>query len=124
MSVSRKWSEVNLPEADLSRIVKVSHSESEAEPMKNDAKLGMLAGVLGVIVAAILFANAPPPDTPRPAAAVEPTTKASPTPQPVPTASTPPVAPETGDTLPATPVVRTRKDVDAQPTGRGGMEEP
>ena len=29
--------------------------------MKNDAKLGMLAGVLGVIVAAVLFANQPPP---------------------------------------------------------------
>jgi hypothetical protein len=94
--------------------------------MKNDAKLGMLAGVLGVIVAAVLFANAPPPP-PVPANSVTPEARPPPTAQPglAETASTSPVAPETSDALPSTPVARTRKDVDAQPTGRGGgMEEP
>ncbi len=87
--------------------------------MTNDAKLGMLAGVLGVIVAAVLFANAPPPAAQsQPSAAVPPPkdTPASPT-----AATSPPEA--TTAALPSTPV-RTRKDVDAQSTSRqGGMEE-
>ncbi len=84
--------------------------------MTNDAKLGMLAGVLGVIVAAVLFANAPPPPTAQsqPSAAGAPTKEAPATPE----AST--------AALPSTPVGRTRKDVDAQPASRqaGADEEP
>ena len=85
--------------------------------MTNDAKLGMLAGVLGVIVAAMLFANAPPPAPSPPSAAVPPQKDAPPT-----AAATPPEAGTAA--LPSTPVARTRKDVDAQPASRpSGMEE-
>lgn len=83
--------------------------------MTNDAKLGMLAGVLGVIVAAVLFANAPPPTAQsQPSAAGPPAKEAPATPE----AST--------AALPSTPVGRTRKDVDAQPASRqaGADEEP
>ena len=44
--------------------------------MQNDAKLGLVAGVAGVIVAGVLFAQPPPPSPPHPtrakAAAVAP----------------------------------------------------
>ena len=50
--------------------------------MTNDAKLGMLAGVLGVIVAAVLFANAPPPTAQsQPSAAGPPAKEAPATPE-------------------------------------------
>ncbi len=88
--------------------------------MTNDAKLGMLAGVLGVIVAAVLFANAPP----------GPTAEAPPKEKPPPEAVPPPAATPAGsrqaDTvaLPSTPVPRTRKDLDVQPASRqGGADE-
>jgi hypothetical protein len=96
--------------------------------MKNDAKLGMLAGVLGVVVAAVLFAKAPPPEAQsRPGVADGPKTKDG-----APTAAAPAPAPEaspaapTANTaaLPSTPVVRTRNEPAAQPTGRsGGTDE-
>ena len=98
--------------------------------MTNDAKLGMLVGVLGVIVAAVLFTNAPPPAQSQPSAAEAPAQKASaPTVAPVaPTAVTvaPPQVKSDGDALPSTPVARTRKETDAQPTSRpsGAEEEP
>ena len=87
--------------------------------MTNDAKLGMLAGVLGVIVAAVLFANTPQPAQPQPSAAVPPLKDAPPT-----AAATPPEASTAA--LPSTPVARTRKEVDAQPASRpsGADEEP
>jgi hypothetical protein len=88
--------------------------------MKNDAKLGMLAGVLGVIVAAVLFANTPPPTAQSRPGAADPPAKEKPAP---PTVATAPEANTAA--LPSTPVARTRKDVDAQPTSRaGGEEEP
>lgn len=95
--------------------------------MKNDAKFGMLAGVLGVVVAAVLFANNPPPAAQsQPAAPGEPKAKAS-----TPMAATAPAAPTTPSTattanaaaLPSTPVARTRKETDAQPTARSGASE-
>ena len=96
--------------------------------MKNDAKLGMLAGVLGVVVAAVVLTGAPPPVAQ--ARPDEPQAK-----QGAPPAATPPVAATpaaspgaAADTaaLPATPVARTRKEADAQPTSRSGAadEEP
>jgi hypothetical protein len=98
--------------------------------MKNDAKLGMLAGVLGVIVAAVLFAKAPPPPDPTHSGAnADPPAKEKPA-QPAPATSTAntPAGPVEANTaaLPTTPVGRTRKDVDAQPTSRpaGTDEEP
>jgi hypothetical protein len=96
--------------------------------MKNDAKLGMLAGVLGVIVAAVLFAQTPPPGAPaRPDTAGEP--KGNPGPPPVATATAPPAgepARPAADAAPlaSTPVPRTRKETEARPTSRGaGADE-
>jgi hypothetical protein len=94
--------------------------------MKNDAKLGMLVGVLGVIVSAVLFAN-----TPRPGPAGDPNPKAATPAAATATAAptTPPVAQtaarSSGSTaLPTTPVVRTRKETEAQPASRtGGADE-
>jgi len=98
--------------------------------MTNDAKLGMLAGVIGVIVAAVFFTKQPPPPL-----TVEPQVKqpqalqtAMPTPPSAlgsPAATTVVTPPEARPAaLPSTPVVRTRKDVDAQPTSRQpGIEE-
>jgi hypothetical protein len=87
--------------------------------MKNDAKLGMLAGVLGVIVAAVLFANTPPPTAQSQPGEANPSAKEKPAP---PTAT----APEANTAaLPSTPVARTRKDVEGQSTSRqAGDEEP
>jgi hypothetical protein len=89
--------------------------------MTNDAKLGMLAGVLGVVVAAVLFGNAPPPEAGAGAASPE----AAGLPQ-APTAATParPPPEASAAALPATPVPRTRKDLDAQPASRSADEEP
>jgi hypothetical protein len=93
--------------------------------MKNDAKLGMLAGVLGVIVAAVLFAKTPPDAQPRPGPTGEP--KAQETAPPTATATAPPtISPAAPNTaaLASTPVVRTRKETAARPTSRsGGTEE-
>jgi hypothetical protein len=89
--------------------------------MTNDAKLGMLAGVLGVIVAAVMFANTPPPAQSRPEAA-----DPRPPPKPAPTTATgtPPAIRD--EALASTPVARTRKEVDGQSTSRttGADEEP
>lgn len=87
--------------------------------MTNDAKLGMLVGVLGVIVAAALFANSQPPQAPQPQpGAPEPARPAVATAAPEARKESPPLA--------STPVVRTRKDIDAQPASRptGTDEEP
>jgi hypothetical protein len=89
----------------------------EEDAMPNDAKLGMLAGVCGVIVAAVMFAQPrPPPETPPGAKA-----DSAQTVQPGAVANTP-VAPEPA----STPVVRTRKEVDGQPASRTNTpdEEP
>ena len=91
--------------------------------MTNDAKLGMLAGVLGVIVAAVLFTNPPPPARSGPGGA-----EPRPPPKPAPAVAT--VAPsevrgESGAPA-STPVARTRKEADGQSTSRpaGADEEP
>ena len=95
--------------------------------MTNDAKLGMLVGVLGVIVAAVLFTNATPPAQSQPSAAEAPAQPKAAAPT-VTTAATvaPPQVKSDGDALPSTPVARTRKESDAQPTSRpsGAEEEP
>ena len=94
--------------------------------MTNDAKLGMLAGLLGVVVAAVVFANAPPAaqSQPGPAAQLPPNEKPAPPTSAV--ASAQAAVPSDSYTaeLPSTPVVRTRKEVDAQPASRqGGLDE-
>jgi hypothetical protein len=98
--------------------------------MKNDAKFGMLAGVLGVIVAAVIFANAPPPSAQSRPGATGPPAKDKPAPvAAAPNATNAPAAsasPEVSTAaLPSTPVGRTRKEVEGQSTSRqGGEEEP
>lgn len=85
--------------------------------MTNDSKLGMLAGVLGVVVAAVFFAKQPA----QPVAAESQTTQVAP-------AASAPGAPPgvVPAALPSTPVARTRKDITAQPTSRQPVtdEEP
>jgi hypothetical protein len=89
--------------------------------MPNDAKLGLLAGVMGVIVAAVLSAQRP---VPSPGANVAPPQAAAPKAvakpvAPEANATTPPRAPEALPTdLSSTPVVRTRKEPDATPASR------
>lgn len=89
--------------------------------MTNDAKLGMLAGVLGVIVAAVLIANAPPPGPGVGDAPPEHSDAKA-----APAAATPARPPPEANTaaLPATPIPRTRNELDAQPTSyKGGDDE-
>lgn len=97
--------------------------------MTNDAKLGMAAGVAGVIVAAVLLSSAPPPAAQsKPGAGPNPPAEEKLAAQAQLQAGTPPPAspePEANTaSLLSTPVARTRKDVDAQPASRpGGAEE-
>ena len=93
--------------------------------MTNDAKLGMLVGVLGVIVAAVLFTNASPPAQSQPSA-VELPAKQKDAPPAVVTSTPAPEVKSTGAPLSSTPVGRTRKETAAQPTSRpsGTEEEP
>ncbi len=98
--------------------------------MTNDSKLGMLAGVLGVVVAALLINKGDPPRPAEP----QPTTKSTVLATPSKPLAARPESPNTannsatatGGEVTSTPVVRTRKDVDAQPTSRqpGADEEP
>jgi hypothetical protein len=91
--------------------------------MTNDAKLGMLVGVLGVIVAAALFTNTPPVQSQPSAAEAPAQPKAS-----APTVANvaPPEARGGSEPLASTPVARTRKEAAGQSTSRaaGADEEP
>lgn len=86
--------------------------------MTNDAKFGMLAGVLGVIVAGVLSSRAPdaPPtaakEPPKPRAQIAP--RAALPEAPAPRTASASTEPE----LQGTPVVRTRKEPTAQPASR------
>jgi hypothetical protein len=86
----------------------------------------MLAGVLGVIVAAVVFAKSPPPSAESaPSRAAEqnaPPAEPSNAPAPTPTTAPGTAAPNTA-ALPSTPVARTRKETDGQPTSRSGAVE-
>ncbi|HEY1191761.1 MAG TPA: hypothetical protein VGE74_29285 [Gemmata sp.] len=98
--------------------------------MTNDAKLGMLVGVVGVVMAAVFLTK----PTPQPVAAEPPaqpqrSSVAAELPRTNPSASVVAHAPRTEDQpaeFPSTPVVRVRKDVPAQPTARhtASDEEP
>lgn len=106
--------------------------------MTNDAKLGLLVGVAGVILAAAVSGNRPsiPAGTPAAEAPQSPASGAkaevaiAPEPRPVAekefsraAAAEVVVAPAPAEfprELPSTPVVRTRREPDATPTGRGG----
>jgi hypothetical protein len=89
--------------------------------MTNDAKLGMLAGVLGVIVAAVLFTNAPPPTAQSRPGAVE--LPAQPKAAPPVATVAPPQARNASEPLASTPVARTRKEAEGQSTSRSGADE-
>jgi hypothetical protein len=100
--------------------------------MTNDAKLGMVAGVAGVIVAAVLLSNNPPPAQSKSGEGPEPHAKdklavqhAQPGTSPAAVTPAGESTPETNTAaLPSTPVIRTRTDTDAQPASRaGGMDE-
>ena len=92
--------------------------------MSNDAKLGMLAGVCGVIVAAVVLGQPQPQSQPvtAPPATAEAKEQAPPPPAAEPTTTTTHEQPAPGPTsapdLPSTPVVRTKKDVEGQPASR------
>ena len=87
--------------------------------MTNDAKLGMLVGVLGVVVAAVLFAN-PSPQTaepaPQPAASKPAAVVVGPLATSV--AAAPAEPPRDREALPTTLVVRPRKETAAQTASR------
>jgi hypothetical protein len=91
--------------------------------MPNDAKLGLLAGVIGVIVAAAVSLN-------RPTGAAPPVETAAPNATGKPAASAGAKAGPSGDASPtkppdppSTPVARTKKDVDGTPACRTPMDD-
>src|SRR5436309_5411335 len=96
--------------------------------MQNDAKLGLLAGVLGVIVAGVVSADRPPqnavgPGSPAPKQASKATPDAKPAPGAV--GDAPEAVPTPGalpGDLDSTPV-RTKKDADATPAGRTAKDD-
>jgi len=91
--------------------------------MPNDAKLGLLAGVLGVIIAATISGkaptslgtagNAPPTNSQQPAPASKMQAKAS-------DATTPALLPAE---LPTTPVIQTRPEVEATTASRTSRKD-
>jgi hypothetical protein len=93
--------------------------------MPNDAKLGLLAGVLGVIVAAVVSADrqSTPPATnsATPPKAEKPVAKSqAEVPGQRPAPASPAVLPTE---LNSTPVVRTRKEPDATPASRAHNDD-
>lgn len=98
--------------------------------MTNDAKLGMLTGVVGVLFAAVFLTKPPAqPVASEPPVPAQTRAQAQPAAVPSAPASAPradAVASSAPAAFPSTPVVRTRKDVSAQPTARQPLadEEP
>ncbi|AMV27070.1 hypothetical protein VT84_21895 [Gemmata sp. SH-PL17] len=98
--------------------------------MTNDAKFGMLVGVLGVVGASVFLAKPPVQSGAPETQSQQQISIQTALPANTPVANTTPVVhpqPEPGlAALPSTPVVRTRKDVEAKPTSRqsGADEEP
>ena len=95
--------------------------------MPNDAKLGLLAGVLGVIVAAVVSVDRPSP-APAANAPTPPRAVAKPPMESHVAEARQPVAPPTSPAvlptdLNSTPVVRTRKEPDATPAGRARNDD-
>jgi hypothetical protein len=86
--------------------------------MSNDAKLGLMVGVLGVVVAAVVSVQKPAPQ-PQPGVAANPVPKDVAKP---PAVARPAETPRSPEVLPAdlasTPVVRTRREPDATPASR------
>jgi hypothetical protein len=90
--------------------------------MPNDAKLGLLAGVIGVIAVAVVSANRPAPANPVSAATPVASAPAASTSQGQPAAavaSTPAVPDENA----STPDVRTRVEPEGTPAGRTAKDD-
>jgi len=85
--------------------------------MPNDAKLGLLVGVAGVVAAAVLFSQHPPPT------ALQPQTAAAATTAPPPAATPANPRPAARTPAPTAQVRGGRKEVVAQPTSRSTSDE-
>lgn len=88
--------------------------EREGHFMQNDAKFGLLAGVIGVVVVAVMSANRPP-DASNPNAGA----KAEPVAAKQADEAKPAVAVALTPEPTTTPVIRTRKELDGTSTSRG-----
>ena len=84
--------------------------------MQNDSKLGMLAGVGGVVVAAVLLSRNPPAVPSAPAPVVQSAAKAAPAPANA--ASMPPRTPAA-----STPVARGRPEIEGKTASRSSNED-
>lgn len=93
--------------------------------MPNDAKLGLLAGVIGVIAVAVVSANRPAPA--KPASAPAPVVLAPSTPSSVAPTDQPTVAvgskPAVPDENTAAPIARTKNEPDGTPAGRTAKDD-
>ena len=87
--------------------------------MPNDAKLGLLVGVIGVIAVAVLSSNRPAPAIPNEATVPVASAPATNSPRDQPAAA---VA-STPAEKPAAPVVRTRNEPDGTPAGRAAKDD-
>jgi hypothetical protein len=91
--------------------------------MPNDAKLGLLAGVLGVVLAYVLVnkPQQPPANPPKLASPKQAPEQDAILPR---TTTEPPPTPEKlPSDLGSTPVVRTKKELDATPTSRSSNKD-
>jgi hypothetical protein len=85
--------------------------------MSNDAKLGLLAGVIGVVVAALL-AGTRPSGPPVGAGGVAPQAASKTTPEAQSVAASPPAPAVFPADLTSAPMVRTRREPDVMPASR------
>jgi hypothetical protein len=110
---------VNRTGRDFSRILEAV-DRTPRRPMPNDAKLGLLAGVAGVVLAAVLYFPNPAPG-PSPSPAGPPAAAALPTAPAAVARAAPPVTP--AEKPPAAAVAGTRAEVEAVPTSRPAADE-
>lgn len=93
--------------------------------MPNDAKLGLLAGVIGVIAVAVVSANRPAP--PKPATVPAPVVLAPSTPSTIAPTDQPTVAvgsaPDVPDDHASPPIARTKTEPDGTPAGRTAKDD-
>ncbi len=83
--------------------------------MQNDSKLGMLAGVGGVVVAAVLLSRNPPAGPSAPAPVVQSAAKAAPAPANAAAVARVPAA--------STPVARGRPEIEGKTASRSSNED-
>jgi hypothetical protein len=88
--------------------------------MPNDAKLGLLAGVIGVIAVAVVSANRPAPANPTSAPVPVASAPAAPKDQPAAAVASAPAMPEENA---SEPVARTKNEPDGTPAGRTAKDD-